>query len=182
MNAQLQKMSGKPLPAEVLDPAFASVRCLDDPLAATLRAQADHAVAAGLLDKPDLSGIYDLRPLNRTSRPPASPRPPTPASASADRTRPHAQEVTTMAITLTTARAEDRTAVEYAARLEHVSKSFAGPAGQQLVLDDISLDVAPGEFVTLLGASGCGKSTLLNLVAASTGRPRAPSPPTAARR
>ncbi|NED06089.1 ATP-binding cassette domain-containing protein, partial [Streptomyces sp. SID6648] len=45
------------------------------------------------------------------------------------------------------------------------SKSFAGPAGQQLVLDDITLDVAPGEFVTLLGASGCGKSTLLNLVA-----------------
>jgi NitT/TauT family transport system ATP-binding protein len=55
--------------------------------------------------------------------------------------------------------------VEYAARLEHVSKSFATPRGQQLVLDDISLDVAPGEFVTLLGASGCGKSTLLNLVA-----------------
>ncbi|MDQ0408660.1 NitT/TauT family transport system ATP-binding protein [Streptomyces sp. DSM 40167] len=52
-----------------------------------------------------------------------------------------------------------------AARIEHVSKSFAGPAGQQLVLDDITLDVAPGEFVTLLGASGCGKSTLLNLVA-----------------
>ncbi|MFD4264101.1 ABC transporter ATP-binding protein [Streptomyces sp. NPDC058534] len=52
-----------------------------------------------------------------------------------------------------------------AARIQHVSKSFAGPAGQQLVLDDITLDVAPGEFVTLLGASGCGKSTLLNLVA-----------------
>ncbi|MEU8591885.1 ABC transporter ATP-binding protein [Streptomyces sp. NPDC048664] len=54
---------------------------------------------------------------------------------------------------------------EHAARIAHVSKSFAGPAGQQLVLDDITLDVAPGEFVTLLGASGCGKSTLLNLVA-----------------
>ncbi|MFJ4623758.1 ABC transporter ATP-binding protein [Streptomyces sp. NPDC088812] len=52
-----------------------------------------------------------------------------------------------------------------AARVEHVSKSFDGPAGQQLVLDDITLDVASGEFVTLLGASGCGKSTLLNLVA-----------------
>jgi len=63
------------------------------------------------------------------------------------------------------AKAERAESVEYAARIEHVSKSFAGPAGQQLVLDDITLDVAPGEFVTLLGASGCGKSTLLNLVA-----------------
>ncbi|GGZ10809.1 ABC transporter ATP-binding protein [Streptomyces nitrosporeus] len=67
--------------------------------------------------------------------------------------------------TTTLTKAEDRTAVEHAARITHVSKSFAGPSGQQLVLDDITLDVAPGEFVTLLGASGCGKSTLLNLVA-----------------
>ncbi|MEV6113161.1 ABC transporter ATP-binding protein [Streptomyces sp. NPDC052109] len=71
------------------------------------------------------------------------------------------QEVTTMATTF----AKAAEAVEHAARIEHVSKSFAHPGGQQLVLDDISLDVAPGEFVTLLGASGCGKSTLLNLVA-----------------
>ncbi|MFI1188551.1 ABC transporter ATP-binding protein [Streptomyces californicus] len=67
--------------------------------------------------------------------------------------------------TTTLTKAEDRTAVGHAARLTHVSKSFAGPTGAQLVLDDISLDVGPGEFVTLLGASGCGKSTLLNLVA-----------------
>ncbi|MFE1948944.1 MULTISPECIES: ABC transporter ATP-binding protein [Streptomyces] len=65
------------------------------------------------------------------------------------------------------AKAADSAAVAdgKATRIEHVSKSFATPAGPQLVLDDISLDVAPGEFVTLLGASGCGKSTLLNLVA-----------------
>ncbi|MET9544549.1 MULTISPECIES: ABC transporter ATP-binding protein [unclassified Streptomyces] len=70
-----------------------------------------------------------------------------------------------MATTLAKAAEDIRTATTHAARIEHVSKSFAGPAGSQLVLDDISLDVAPGEFVTLLGASGCGKSTLLNLVA-----------------
>ncbi|HEX2193637.1 MAG TPA: ABC transporter ATP-binding protein [Candidatus Limnocylindria bacterium] len=41
-----------------------------------------------------------------------------------------------------------------------------GPAGNQvLALRDISLAVAPGEFVCLVGASGCGKSTLLNIVA-----------------
>ncbi|MEU7637911.1 ABC transporter ATP-binding protein [Streptomyces sp. NPDC039016] len=53
----------------------------------------------------------------------------------------------------------------YAARIHHVSKSFGRPGAQQQVLDDISIDVAPGEFVCLLGASGCGKSTLLSLVA-----------------
>ena len=50
-----------------------------------------------------------------------------------------------------------------AVRLTGVSKSFG--KGGAPVLDGIDLEVAPGEFVCLLGASGCGKSTLLNLIA-----------------
>ncbi|HET6359704.1 MAG TPA: sulfate ABC transporter substrate-binding protein, partial [Streptomyces sp.] len=37
----------------------------DDPLAATLQTEADHAVKAGLLKEPDLAGIYDLTLLNK---------------------------------------------------------------------------------------------------------------------
>ncbi len=64
INAQLAKVTGKPLPAAVLDSAFAHIRVGDDPLAATLREESQHAVRAGLLQQPDLKGIYDLTPLN----------------------------------------------------------------------------------------------------------------------
>ncbi|CAL9402065.1 aliphatic sulfonate ABC transporter substrate-binding protein [Streptomyces sp. enrichment culture] len=64
-NEQLEADSGKALPAEVLDPAWKSITFTDDPLAATLDAQAEHAVKAGLLEKPDLNGIYDLTLLNK---------------------------------------------------------------------------------------------------------------------
>ncbi|WP_051469599.1 ABC transporter ATP-binding protein [Chelativorans sp. J32] len=46
-------------------------------------------------------------------------------------------------------------------RILDVSKSF----GSALVLEDISLDVASGEFLTILGASGSGKTTLLKIIA-----------------
>ena len=44
--------------------------------------------------------------------------------------------------------------------LDHVCKTF----GNQVALDDISLTVADGEFLSLLGPSGCGKTTLLRLI------------------
>ncbi|MFU8871966.1 ABC transporter ATP-binding protein [Micromonospora sp. SL4-19] len=49
--------------------------------------------------------------------------------------------------------------------LRGVTKVYGQGEHAVLALDGVSLDVAPGEFVCLVGASGCGKSTLLNLVA-----------------
>jgi NitT/TauT family transport system ATP-binding protein len=49
--------------------------------------------------------------------------------------------------------------------LERVSKIYGHAGNAVHALDNVSLDVAPGEFVCLLGASGCGKTTMLNLVA-----------------
>ncbi|MFF5179474.1 ABC transporter ATP-binding protein [Micromonospora sp. NPDC000316] len=52
-----------------------------------------------------------------------------------------------------------------AVALSGVTKVYGRGESAVLALDGVSLDVAPGEFVCLVGASGCGKSTLLNLVA-----------------
>jgi spermidine/putrescine ABC transporter ATP-binding subunit len=46
-------------------------------------------------------------------------------------------------------------------RIQNVAKSF----GKNIVLRDISLDVAEGEFLTILGESGSGKTTLLRIIA-----------------
>ncbi len=44
--------------------------------------------------------------------------------------------------------------------VQHLSHSF----GSFKALEDVTLDIRPGEFVCILGASGCGKSTLFNAV------------------
>ncbi len=49
--------------------------------------------------------------------------------------------------------------------LENLSITFNTDKGPLNVLDDISLKIDKGEFISLIGHSGCGKSTVLNIVA-----------------
>lgn len=48
-------------------------------------------------------------------------------------------------------------------QISHVTRRFKVDGETLTALDDVSLDIAEGEFVTIVGASGCGKSTLLRL-------------------
>lgn len=53
-----------------------------------------------------------------------------------------------------------------ALELHQVSREFALPRGtSRSVIADVSLTIAPGEFVSVVGPSGCGKSTLFNIIA-----------------
>lgn len=48
--------------------------------------------------------------------------------------------------------------------IERLNKEFQLASGSVKALCDISLEVQPGEFLSIVGASGCGKSTLLRLI------------------
>ena len=51
-------------------------------------------------------------------------------------------------------------------KIDHISKTFApGTVNEKKALSDVSLHLAPGDFVTILGSNGAGKSTLFNAIA-----------------
>ncbi len=48
--------------------------------------------------------------------------------------------------------------------IQHLRKEFFSRGNRVLAVEDMSLDIEEGEFVTIVGPSGCGKSTLLNSI------------------
>ena len=64
-NAELTKLVGKGIKPGVLPAAFKLITFTNDPDAASLSQDAKEAVAVGLLQPVNLSGIYDLGPLNK---------------------------------------------------------------------------------------------------------------------
>ncbi len=69
VNAEIARLTGKALPAEVIEGAWSRLRLTNDPIASSLYTSADHAFAAGFLkEPPDLQGIYDLGLLNDVLR------------------------------------------------------------------------------------------------------------------
>ena len=58
---------------------------------------------------------------------------------------------------------------DLAIHLEHVSRYYSMGESSVRAVDDVSLSIPEGQFLTLLGSSGSGKSTLLNLIAGLDG-------------
>ena len=64
VNAGIAKLTGKALPAAVIDGAWGKLEFTVDPIASSLRKSAEDATAAGLLEPVQLDGIYEIGPLN----------------------------------------------------------------------------------------------------------------------
>lgn len=67
-------------------------------------------------------------------------------------------------MTMTTSTSLDSTQA-VGIRCESIRREYRTKKSHVIALEDVSIDIKPGEFVSLLGPSGCGKSTLLRLVA-----------------
>ena len=48
--------------------------------------------------------------------------------------------------------------------IEHLTKKFSAKGNEVTALEDITLTVREGTFLSVIGGSGCGKSTLLRII------------------
>lgn len=62
------------------------------------------------------------------------------------------------------------TGKEIMIRLKNIEKVYRTDTVETLALNDISLNINKGEFLSIMGPSGCGKSTLLNIMEAFLNR------------
>jgi len=67
-NQGIEKITSKALNATLIEASWKNLTFTVDPIAASLKASAGHASAVGLLDPVDLTGIYELGPLNELLR------------------------------------------------------------------------------------------------------------------
>jgi NitT/TauT family transport system substrate-binding protein len=65
VNQGLAQLTGKPLPAAIVQSAWSDLTFTDDPVASSLAGSAIHAEKVGLLPPVDLKGNYDLTPLDQ---------------------------------------------------------------------------------------------------------------------
>jgi NitT/TauT family transport system substrate-binding protein len=73
-NTELTELLGKGLDANILTKSLTYLTFTNDPIASTLKTDAQHAVAVGLLKPVNLNGIYDLGPLNKLLKAAGEPR------------------------------------------------------------------------------------------------------------
>ena len=59
---------------------------------------------------------------------------------------------------------EHGTSAAGAIHVRNLTKQFDTEEGRETVFEDVSFDIEPGSFVTLIGRSGSGKSTMLNII------------------
>ena len=147
-NDGIEAITANRLADETIAGAFENLTFTVDPIASSLQGSADDAVAVGLLDEVDLTGIYDLTLLNEV----LAERGLEPVSDELAASDHDGSRMTGPV---------DSTAI----RLSGVTKTFGHGREAVTALHDIDLTVVEREVVCLVGASGCGKSTILNLVA-----------------
>ena len=117
----------------------------NDPIASSILTDLAHAKSVGFKTS-NISGIFDLAPINQVLHD---------EGQSAVRHHEHLGGLAP----------RSRRPAPRRSRSTEVSKRYGDADTGVIALQDVTLDVRPGEFLCLVGASGCGKTTLLNLIA-----------------